>query len=143
MMGNFETVLLSLAYFMGPFLYGLIKYVKGNPNFAMSHDMTLYRYINCSKLDLHLYKINKGHINSFPSITSTSSEDAGFTPTGYGSDNSDEMIAIRLIIKYRHEYGDKSPGIIVENKNGKNGECLSCYHSEHEMVLFSFHFFEN
>lgn len=70
------------------------------------------------KLDLHLYKINKGHINSFPSITSTSSEDAGFTPTGYGSDNSDEMISIRLIIKYRHEYGNKSPGIIVENKNG-------------------------
>lgn len=49
-MGNFETVLLSLAYFMGPFLYGLIKYEKGNPNFAMSHDMTLYRYINCPKI---------------------------------------------------------------------------------------------
>ena len=43
MMRNFGTVLLSLAYFMGIFLYGLIKYVKGNPNFAISLDMTLYR----------------------------------------------------------------------------------------------------
>ena len=55
-MRNFETGLISLAYYMGPFLYGLNKYVKENPDYAMSNDMTLYRYFNCSKLDFYLYK---------------------------------------------------------------------------------------
>ena len=75
------------------------KYVKENSDFAMSYDMTLYRYINISKLDFYLYKINKGHIICFPSITSTSSKDEGFTPTDCGYTNSDEKITIRLTIK--------------------------------------------
>jgi hypothetical protein len=140
-MRNFESGLISLSYYMGPLLYGLNKYVKENPDYAMSHDMTLYRYINCSKLDFYLYKINKGHIICFPSITSTSSEDEGFTPTGYGNNNSDEIITIKLIIKYRNESGNKSPGIIVENKKGTdNHDYLSCYPSENEVILFPFTF---
>ena len=140
-MRNFESGLISLSYYMGPLLYGLNKYVKENPNYAMSHDMTLYRYIDCSKLDFYLYKINKGHIICFPSITSTSSEDGSFTPTGYGNNNSDEMITIKLIIKYRNESGNKSPGIIVENKKGTdNHDYLSCFPSENEVILFPFTF---
>ena len=141
MMRNFESGLISLAYYMGPFLYGLNKYVKENPDFSMSHDMTLYRKFDCSKLDFYLYKINKGHIICFPSITSTSSQDGSFTPTGYGSgNNSEEKITIKLIIKYKHEYGNKSPGIIVEDKKGKDGHYLSEYTSEHEVILFPFTF---
>ena len=139
-MRNFESGLISLSYYMGPFLYGLNKYVKDNPNFAMSYDITLYRYINCSKLDFYLYKINKGHIICFPSITSTSSKDKGFNPTGYGNTNSDENIKIKLIIKYNHEYGNKSPGLIVEDKKGTNGNYLSCYPNENEVILFPFTF---
>ena len=138
-MRNFETGLISLSYYMGPFLYGLNKYVKENPEFAMSHDMTLYRYINCSKLDFYLYKINKGHIICFPSITSTKSVDTGFNPTGFGNDNSDIMILIKLIIKYNYEPGNKSPGIIVEDKK-VNGNYLSCFPSENEVILFPFTF---
>ena len=141
MMRNFESGLISLAYYMGPFLYGLNKYVKENPDFSMSHDMTLYRKFDCSKLDFYLYKINKGHIICFPSITSTSSQDGSFTPTGYGSsNNSEEKITIKLIIKYKHEYGNKSPGIIVEDKKGKDGHYLSEYTSDHEVILFPFTF---
>ena len=140
-MRNFESGLISLAYYMGPFLYGLNKYVKENPDFSMSHDMTLYRKFDCSKLDFYLYKINKGHIICFPSITSTSSQDGSFTPTGYGSsNNSEEKITIKLIIKYKHEYGNKSPGIIVEDKKGKDGHYLSEYTSDHEVILFPFTF---
>ena len=141
MMRYFESGLISLAYYMGPFLYGLNKYVKENPDFSMSHDMTLYRKFDCSKLDFYLYKINKGHIICFPSITSTSSQDGSFTPTGYGSsNNSEEKITIKLIIKYKHEYGNKSPGIIVEDKKGKDGHYLSEYTSDHEVILFPFTF---
>ena len=35
MMRNFESGLISLSYYMGPFLYGLNKYVKENPDYAM------------------------------------------------------------------------------------------------------------
>ena len=35
-MRNFEKGLISFAYYMGPLLYGLNKYVKENPNFAIS-----------------------------------------------------------------------------------------------------------
>ena len=141
-MRNFESGLISLAYYMGPFLYGLNKYVKENPDYAMSHDMTLYRYIKCPKLDFYLYKINKGHIICFPSITSNSSKDGSFSPTGYGNDNSDEKITIKLIIKYNYESGNKSPGIIVENKKGIDDykNYLSCFPSENEVILFPFTF---
>lgn len=138
-MRNFESGLVSLSYYMGPFLYGINKYVKENPDFAFSHDMTLYRYICCSKLDFYLYKLNKGHIICFPSITSTSSKDGSFTPTGFGG-NSEEKITLKLIIKYHHEYGNKSPGIIVEDKKGTDGQYLSYYSSENEVILFPFTF---
>ena len=140
MMRNFESGLISLAYYMGPFLYGLNKYVKENPDFSMLKDMTLYRYINCSKLDFYLYKINKGHIICFPSITSTSSKDKGFCPTSYGNNDSDEKIRIKLIIKYHYEYGNKSPGIKIEDKKGTNGYYLSCFPNENEVILFPFTF---
>ena len=74
-MRNFETGLISFAYYMGPFLYGVNKFVKEDPSFSMSKDMALYRIINCSKLDFYLYKLNVGHITCFPSLTSTSLKD--------------------------------------------------------------------
>ena len=48
---NFGKGLISFSYFMGPFLYGLIKYVKENPKFAMSKKMELYKIIKCSRLE--------------------------------------------------------------------------------------------
>ena len=139
-MRNFESGLIELAYYMGPLLYGLNKYVKENPKYSMLQDMNLYRYINCTKLDFYLYKINKGHIICFPSLTSTKSKDTVFTPTGYGNDNSDEMITIKLIIKYNYESDNKSPGIIIEDKKGTDGKYLSFFPSENEVILFPFTF---
>ena len=54
-MRNFEPGLMLIAYFMGPFLFGINKYVKDNPSFGFSKDMTLYRIIKCSKIDFYLY----------------------------------------------------------------------------------------
>ena len=139
-MRNFESGLIELAYYMGPLLYGLNKYVKENPEYSMLQDMNLYRYINCTKLDFYLYKINKGHIICFPSLTSTKSKDTVFTPTGYGNNNSDEMITIKLIIKYNYESDNKSPGIIIEDKKGTDGKNLSFFPSENEVILFPFTF---
>ena len=139
-MRNFESGLIELAYYMGPLLYGLNKYVKENPKYSMLQDMTLYRYINCTELDFYLYKIHNGHIICFPSLTSTKSKDEIFNPTGYGQDSSDEMITIKLIIKYNYEYDNKSPGIIIEDKKGTDGENLSSVPDENEVILFPFTF---
>ena len=55
-MRNFETGLISLAYYMGPFLYGLNKYVKENPdNFSFNKTMDLYRIIKCSLFLIFIY----------------------------------------------------------------------------------------
>ena len=68
-MRNFEEGLYYFSYYMGPFLFAINKYVKENPiNFKFNNDMILYRNIQCSIFDLHLYKMNLNHIICFPSI---------------------------------------------------------------------------
>ena len=143
-MRNFESGLISFAYYMGPFLFGVNKYVKENPSFAISKDMTLYRNILCSKIDFYLYKINLGHIICFPSITSTSSKEINFSATSLSqkvcNNKAEEMLQIKMIFKYKYANGNISPGIIVEDKKGHDGNYLSSCPGEKEVILFPFTF---
>ena len=131
---------------MGPFLFGLNKYVKDNQSFAISKDMTLYRIIKCQKIDLYLYKLNLNHIVCFPSITSTSSKPINFKPSNLANNinniNSDdkEILKIKMIFRYKHKNANKSPGIIIENKKGQDGKYISKYPNENEVILFPFTF---
>ena len=52
----FESGLISFAYYMGPFLFGINKYIKENPDFGFSKDMTLYRKLTLSDIEFHSYK---------------------------------------------------------------------------------------
>ena len=45
-----------------------------------------------------------------------------------------------MIIKYKHSEGNISPGIIIEDKKGHDGKCISEYPSEREVILFPFTF---
>ena len=45
-----------------------------------------------------------------------------------------------MIFKYKHENGNISPGIIIENNKGKDGEYLSSFPEENEVILFPFTF---
>ena len=142
-MRNFEKGLISFAYYMGPFLYGLNKYVNEHPEFAMSKKMKLYRIIKCSKLDFYQYKLNLGHIICFTSLTSTSSTPIKFKPSKLSqktNENADEMMVIKMIFTYYHQKGNKSPGIIIEDKKLKDGSYLSCHPNEKEVLLFPFTF---
>ena len=147
-MRNFEKGLISLAFYMGPFLYGVNKYVYENPEkFAFRENMTLYRNIQCSILDFYLYKINLKHIICFPSITSTSTERGKFNPTGTAKTinkndgiSPEEIQKVTMIFNYKHEAGNISPGIIVKDNKGKDGEYLSKHKSENEVILFPFTF---
>ena len=143
-MRNFEKELVQFAYFMGPFLYGLNKYLKYNPSFALSKDMKLYRIIQCSEIEFHQYTLHLGHIICFPSLTSTSSEPIYFIPTMLAKKNNNEdkqkVIKIKMIFNYIHKKGNISPGIIIENKKNKDGIHLSSHPNEKEVILFPFTF---
>ena len=56
-MRSFEPGLVDFAYYMGPLLFGLNKYVKEYPNYVMSKDMTLYRKLTLSEIEFHSYKL--------------------------------------------------------------------------------------
>jgi len=147
-MRNFEEGLISLAYYMGPFLYGVNKYVYENPEkFAFREDMTLYRNIQCPILDYFLYKINLKHIICFPSIISTSTIRGKFKPTTASKkvNKSDgippeDIYKITMIFHYKHEDGNISPGIIVKDNKTKDGKYLSKNKDESEVILFPFTF---
>ncbi len=146
-MRNFEPGLISLAYYMGPFLFGVNKYVKENPkNLSFKNNMTLYRLISCSIYDFYLYQINLGHIICFPSITSTSSVRGQFKPTSKSKSinnngiKEEDMLNITMIFNYKHEANNISPGIIVKDNKGKDGEFLSSNPYENEVILFPFTF---
>ena len=146
-MRNFDNGLISLAYYMGPLLYALNKYVKENPNnFGFSEDMTLYRYIQCSVYDFYLYKLNLNHIICFPSITSTSSDKIDFKPSKKSKKinnhgfKPEDMINLTMIFNYKHEPGNISPGIIIKDYLGSDGEKLSLNPKENEVILFPFTF---
>lgn len=143
-MRHFEPGLISFAYYMGPFLYGINKYVKENPSFAFSKDMTLTRNVKMSKIDFYLYKLNLGHIICFPSLTSTSSKSVGFKATGLSQktckNDPSEVIDFTFEIKYKHKIGNISPGIILEDKKGHDGNYISNNNFESEVLLFPFTF---
>ena len=145
-MRNFESGLISLAYFMGPFLFGLNKYVKENPFYAINENMTLYRTINCSIYDYYLYVLNLNHIICFPSITSTSVVRGKFKPSKKSKKinnngiNYNELLNVTMIFNYKHDYNNISPGIIIKNYKGKDGKYLSKNPKENEVILFPFTF---
>jgi len=142
-MRNFEKELIDFSYYIGPLLYSFNRYVKYNPDFAFSKSMKLYRIIECSELDFYLYKLNLGHIICFPSLTSTSSAPINFKPSNLAKKNNNnemEKIQIKMIFNYIHEYGNISPGIIIEDKKNKEGKYLSCHPNEKEVILFPFTF---
>ena len=128
-MRNFENGLKDLAYFIGPFIYGLNKYVKKNPNFSISKSIFLYRKIHCSYLEFFQYKLNIGHIICFPSFVSTSLVPMKFLPTSIFKKSEDNnLVQIEMIFKYNYKEGNISPGIIVP------------YSFENEVILFPFTF---
>ena len=146
-MRNFEKGLMSLAYYMGPFLFAVNKYVKENPaKFKFNNDMTLYRNITCSIFDFYLYKMNLNHIICFPSITSTATVRDEFTPTsGAKSYNKNgispnDMYDVTMIFNYKHKSSNISPGIIVKDNIASDGYSLSACDTENEVILFPFTF---
>ena len=142
---NFGKGLISFSYYMGPFLYGLNKYVKDNPKFAMSKKMELYKIIKCSRLEFYHYKLNLGHIICLTSLVSTSSSNIKYKPKEIKKEEfqkieEDNIMIVKLKFKYIHQKGNISPGIVIENKKSQDGNYISSQPKEKEVLLFPFTF---
>lgn len=140
---NFEKGVTSFAYYIGPLLYGLNKYVKDNPKFAFHKNMELNKIIICPKMDYNKFKLNNGHIICLTSLTSTSSDSIKYDIKNLlhksdGSMNENVLIKIKFI--YKHKSGNISPGIVLENNKLKDGNYISCNPKEKEVILFPFTF---
>ena len=140
---NFGKGLISFSYFMGPFLFGLNKYVKDNPKFAMSKKMELCKIIKCSRLEFYKYKLNLGHIVCLTSLVSTSSSNIKYKPKELVNnliEEDDSKIIVKLQFKYLYQKGNISPGIVIEDKKLNDGSYLSSKPKEKEVLLFPFTF---
>jgi hypothetical protein len=144
-MRNFEKGLIKLAYYFGPFLFGLNKYALEHPEKCINEDTVLYRKIRVNPLDKYAYKLSVGHIICFPSITSTSIMDNKFNPTKLSMNinanpfknkteetKKSDMIDIDMIIHYKHSEGNITPGLDIQN--------LSKSKCENERILLPFTF---
>ena len=135
--------LISLVYYMGPLLYGLNKYVKENPKiFSFKENLTLYRNIQLSKLDFYSYQINLNHIICFTSLTSTTTQPIRpiILAKNVNLPFDSNLIKVQMIIEYKHQPGNISPGIIVRNNKGKDNSYISSNPYEEEVILFPFTF---
>ena len=142
---NFGKGLISFSYFMGPFIYGLNKYVRDNPKFAMSKKMELYKIIKCSKLDFYNFALNLGHIICLTSLVSTSSSNIKYKQEldkeFQQRDDENSTIIVKLKFKYSYQKGDVSPGIVIENKKSNyDGKYISSHPNDKDVLLFPFTF---
>jgi hypothetical protein len=144
-MRNFEKGLIKLAYYFGPFLFGLNKYALEHPDKCLNKDTTLYRKLRVNPLDKYVYKLSVGHVICFPSLTSTSIVDIKFSPTTLAANvnadpnknksekpKKDNMIDIDMIIKYKHFEGNISPAIDIQSLS------KSKYEQERLLLPFTF-----
>ena len=134
---NFGKGLILFANYLGPFLYGLYKYVNDNPRFALTKKIELYKIIKCSNYDYYRFKYNLNHIVCFTSLIVTSSAPIKYTPD---EQEKDDKLLIKLIFKYSYEKGDISPGIVIDNKKGKDGKYISSHPKDKNVILFPFIF---
>lgn len=134
---NFDHNLIKLAYFIGPFLFGLNKYVLDHPEKSLRNNITLYRNMKISPLNKYLYTLDTGHIICFPALTSTSIKRDNFIPTKTAlkiNEIDEKDITIEMIIQYHHEDGNISPGLYIAD--------LSDSKNEEEVLLLPFTFFK-
>ena len=135
---NFDKFYLEMAYFIGPFYYGLFKYALDNPKKALNKKAILYRDLIMDRMDLYFYQFCENDIICFPSFTSTTiDKNLNFKPTNNAininnNGQLEEKGYVKMVIFYDPK-GDCIPqGLDV------SGE--SVFSEEKEILLFPFIF---
>jgi len=135
---NFDKFYVEMAYFIGPFYYGLFKYALDNPQKALNNKAILYRDLIMDRLDLYYYQFCENDIICFPSFTSTTiDENLNFKPSNNALNINnnvklEEKGYVKMIISYDPK-GDCIPqGLDVSSE--------SIFSEEKEILLFPFTF---
>ena len=134
---NFEKNYIEMAYFIGPFYFGLFRYSLLNPEKQLNEKTVLYRDITIDRLDLYSYQFCENDIICFTSFTSTTlKKNLNFQPTYNASlinnDQIEEKGYVKMIITYDPKWKCESPGIDVSEE--------SSYSDEKEVLLYPFTF---
>ena len=134
---NFEKFYVEMAYFIGPFYYGLFKYALEHSEKALNKKVTIYRDVTMDRLDLYSYQFCENDIICFPSFTSTTlNENLNFKPTNnskkINNNEIDEKSYIKMIISYNPQGECIPQGLDVSNES----KCSL----EKEILLFPFTF---
>ena len=134
---NFEKNYIEMAYFIGPFYFGLFRYSLLNPEKQLNEKTVLYRDITIDRLDLYSYQFCENDIICFTSFTSTTlKKNLNFQPTYNASlinnDQIEEKGYVKMIITYDPKGKCESPGIDVSEE--------SSYSDEKEVLLYPFTF---
>jgi hypothetical protein len=127
----------EMAYFIGPFYYGIFIYSLGNPEKQLKDEKKiLYRDIKMSRLDLYSYQFCENDIICFPSFTSTTfDENLNFVPglnaNKINNEEIEEKSHVKMIITYIPQ-GDCEPqGVDISD---------IAQFDEKEILLFPFTF---
>ena len=134
---NFEKFYVEMAYFIGPFYYGIYRYALKHYEKQLKIKTILYRDITMYRLDLYSYQFCENDIICFPSFTSTTlNEKLNFIPSEIANkiNNSDieEKSYVKMIIRYNPQCFCKPQGIDISDK--------SKFKIEKEILLFPFTF---
>ena len=134
---NFEKFYVEMAYFIGPFYYGIYRYSMQHPEKQLrGENKILYRDITMSRLDLYSYQFCENDIICFPSFTSTTyDEKLNFKPTENAKKINNEEIEeksfVKMIIYYNPQGKCLPQGVDISDKS---------HYNEKEILLFPFTF---
>jgi len=134
---NFEKFYVEMAYFIGPFYYGIFRYSMLHPEKQLKQQKKiLYRDITISRLDLYSYQFCENDIICFPSFTSTTfDEKLNFIPTEnankINNDEIDEKSHAKMIITYNPQGNCQPQSVDISDK---------AQFDEKEILLFPFTF---
>ena len=135
---NFEKNYVEMAYFIGPFYFGILNYSLFRPEKQLNKKKILYRDITIDRLDLYSYQFCEKDIICFPSFTSTTVDmNLDFEPSNnanlINNDQIEEKGFAKMIINYDPKGKCISPGVDISQE--------SEFSEEREVLLFPFTFF--
>jgi hypothetical protein len=114
--GDYKTFRI-LSNHLAKFIYHLLEYKK---TINQKNDNILYRYMYISKDEFQYYQNSMGRKICYPSFTSTTAKDNGFTPF----QNGPNLKMVKLIIKQNNSQSIISIREISEHKTEEEYLCL-------------------
>jgi hypothetical protein len=134
---NFEKNYVEMAYFIGPFYFGIFRYALMHPEKQLNEKRILYRDINIDRLDLYSYQFCEKDIICFPSFTSTTlKSNLNFIPSPnanlINNDQIEEKGYAKMLITYDPKGKCEPQGLDISDE--------SEFSDEKEVLLFPFTF---